>query len=314
MSLKWSLRFIYSGILTIITSCSSYQAHVGRASNRIDEDLSPSRGPVILVSGGPALGRYINTLGALLKSDFEVVEYAQIGTLDNLEPLHADVISQMVEQLHLVITANSNNKKPVIVGHSWGAVLGLIYTERYPESLSGLNIVSSGILNSEIRNQFEKTILCRLSRSERLQRTFLYDELGKTSDETQRNLIGSKIFNLILKTYNNDTSRSLLPTELSWKIDSSITISKATRNWIELQPLKERFRSTLFPVSIFHGDKDPIPYQQTIEVYKSIFKNPRIDIYRDAGQFLWLEPFAKDQFIIDIKKAIHSQFDEDKSS
>src|SRR5688500_18869841 len=106
--------------------------------------VSVSNPALILLHGGPgasesALFRYYNSA---LEQHFTVVYWEQRGTGRSF---HADIppasmtIAQLVRDLDEVVELarqRFDKEKVVLVGHSWGTVLGTIYASRYPEKVS----------------------------------------------------------------------------------------------------------------------------------------------------------------------------------
>jgi len=99
---------------------------------------------LLLLHGGPgvsesALFRHYN---AELEKDFLVVYWEQRGTGRSY---HSDIppasltIEQMLRDLDQVVELvrrRFHKDKVVLLGHSWGTVLGAIYSHRYPEKVS----------------------------------------------------------------------------------------------------------------------------------------------------------------------------------
>jgi proline iminopeptidase len=106
--------------------------------------VSLSNPALILLHGGPgasesALFRYYNSA---LEQHFTVVYWEQRGAGRSF---HADIppasmtIAQLVRDLDEVVELvkqRFDKEKVVLVGHSWGTVLGTIYASRYPEKVS----------------------------------------------------------------------------------------------------------------------------------------------------------------------------------
>ena len=105
--------------------------------------VSRSNPPLILLHGGPgasesALFRYYN---AALEQHFLVVYWEQRGTGRSF---HADMppasmtIERFVRDLDEVVALvgrRFGKDKVVLLGHSWGTVLGTIYASRHPEKV-----------------------------------------------------------------------------------------------------------------------------------------------------------------------------------
>lgn len=108
--------------------------------------------PILLkLHGGPGQAEMATVgLNGLLESDFVVVEWDQRGsgksgaavqpaTAMNLGQLVADTI-EITEHL----TQHFGRRKLIVVGHSWGSVLGLMAVQRRPDLYSAF--VSTGLI------------------------------------------------------------------------------------------------------------------------------------------------------------------------
>jgi proline iminopeptidase len=106
--------------------------------------LSRSSPALILLHGGPgtsesALFRYYNSE---LEHHFLVVYWEQRGTgrsFSSSIPPQTMTITQFVSDLDEVVELvrrRFGKDKVVLLGHSWGTVLGTIYASRYPEKVS----------------------------------------------------------------------------------------------------------------------------------------------------------------------------------
>jgi pimeloyl-ACP methyl ester carboxylesterase len=100
--------------------------------------------PVILVHGGPgasetALFRYFN---ADLEHRFLMVYWEQRGTGRSYRsdiPSESMTIEQFVRDLDEVVEVvrtRFGKERVVLLGHSWGSALGILYTARHPEKVA----------------------------------------------------------------------------------------------------------------------------------------------------------------------------------
>ncbi len=77
---------------------------------------------LVLVHGGPGAAGSMSILADNLSEEMGVIESLQTKlTIDDL-----------IEELHQDIVGSTKNKV-TLVGHSWGAMLSLLFTNRYPK-------------------------------------------------------------------------------------------------------------------------------------------------------------------------------------
>jgi pimeloyl-ACP methyl ester carboxylesterase len=105
-------------------------------------------GPVVLLHGGPGAPGAVAGLATGLAGDFEVWEPLQrrSGEVELTVDRHVDDLHDVAP--HPVL----------IVGHSWGAMLGLSYAARYPELVRALTLVGCGTYTQASRDEYERRI------------------------------------------------------------------------------------------------------------------------------------------------------------
>ena len=108
--------------------------------------------PLLLkVHGGPGQAEMATAgLNGLLEDDFVVVEWDQRGSGKSgsaIEPVTAMNLTQLVAdtiELTEHLTQRFGKHKIIVVGHSWGSVLGLMAAQRRPDLFSAF--VSTGLI------------------------------------------------------------------------------------------------------------------------------------------------------------------------
>jgi pimeloyl-ACP methyl ester carboxylesterase len=100
--------------------------------------------PLVLIHGLASTLRIWDFVAPILAESYFVLAYDQRGhalsgkpdTGYNLPTMLADLVG-FIDALHI--------KKPVVVGHSWGANLALAYAASYPGGCAGLALIDGGI-------------------------------------------------------------------------------------------------------------------------------------------------------------------------
>ena len=151
------LRFIY---------CIQIPKTVDHDStlNRLEIDNYPfhikkvglsSKTPIIVIHGGPGGDyRYMLPLEEL-QNEFQILFYDQRMTgLSSRNTKEKMGIEQDIEDLHKIVLNFSENKKPILIGHSYGAMIATGYLSKYPDSVSKAILIEPGILNKETAKEF----------------------------------------------------------------------------------------------------------------------------------------------------------------
>jgi pimeloyl-ACP methyl ester carboxylesterase len=116
----------------------------------------PSPYRVVLVHGGPGGAGEMSPLARTLGGSLSLVEAMQTKLSI------ADLIDELREQI-----AVHAQGPAVLVGHSWGAWLCLLFTARHPEFVERIVLISSGVLEDPYAATLRATQLARLSDTER---------------------------------------------------------------------------------------------------------------------------------------------------
>lgn len=102
---------------------------------------------VILISGGPGVANYMEPVASMLEESFDVIQFDPGGCGRSL--LHKDTYSLEECLLDIeFIREYYGIQNWWIIGHSWGADLGLAYVLEKPEVVVGfVSIAGTGIQN-----------------------------------------------------------------------------------------------------------------------------------------------------------------------
>ncbi len=99
--------------------------------------------PIVLVHGLTANAFCFQSLADSLATDYRLFAYDLRGRGDSEKPasgynvpIHATDLAQFVDALHL--------ERPVIIGHSLGALIALYFAAHYPDKLSKLVLIDAG--------------------------------------------------------------------------------------------------------------------------------------------------------------------------
>ena len=111
-----------------------------------------SDGPVVVLHGGPGAPGSLAGLAAMLAPAFEVWEPLQRRSGE--VPLNVD--------RHVADLRDIAPDPATIVGHSWGAMLGLSYTARYPSAVRALALVGCGTFDTASRAEYERRFEAKL--------------------------------------------------------------------------------------------------------------------------------------------------------
>ena len=148
-------RIIYAILLILLFSCNScadvpvdifrpYDIN-GTRQWLLVKSLDKANPVLLYLAGGPGISMipfaHINTITEKMLAGYTVVHWDQRGTglsYDPDIPEETITIDQYIEDTHEVIKKIKTicgQDKVYLLGHSWGAILGVLYCQRYPDDV-----------------------------------------------------------------------------------------------------------------------------------------------------------------------------------
>lgn len=261
---------------------------------------------VIFLHGGPSLFGYLEELGQALQEYCTVVEYAQRGTIEH--PVEESLLSieSHLEDLNQVVESCLSESPPVLLGHSWGAGLALLYEAKFPTRIRKIVLMGTAPLDEVIGDSFSEEIQNRLNpqEKERLSRLQKDYDLSVTLEEKRR--IKDETLEVITPVYNYDRESVKQLSRAYWDYDSFRVSIASLWKLIDAGKIPDLLKQIQVPVVSFHGEFDPIPYEPTYDFLRKNLKNFSHKSYPKAGHFIWVEPAVRDRFLDDVIDAIVS--------
>lgn len=243
-----------------------------------------SSGPYVFVlHGGPGAPGYMAPVCVRLGRDFRVVE--------PFERFSGEVeltVDRHIEDLAEVVTSYSK-EKVAIVGHSWGAVIGLAFAAKYPDLVERLVIVGCSTLDKESRAVMEKI------RSERIDEKLAkeFDQIDKLYDDEN-----SKLGAMGAMYQRIDSYELVRPPQNTFRCDAA----GHRQSWADLMRLEDKgvypaaFAKITSPVLMMHGDYDSHPGPMIEASLRPYIKQLEYIEFQKCGHYPWLEKAAAKQF------------------
>lgn len=166
--------------------------------------------PLLFLHGGPGdTHNYLRKVISPLLSEYECILYDQRGTggstlkEPNERTLH---VSQFFEDIK-AIQNHFKLGKLTLVGHSWGAMLGLFFNIAYPDQVDQLALLNLGPLDAEMERACNSNLMIPLNQSEREEWKSLRGQRSKAitaGDESQISKINHRLMELRVKAWVYD--------------------------------------------------------------------------------------------------------------
>ena len=211
-----------------------------------------------------------------------------------LEPLQSALsVEGQVQELHDILDRNAD--LPVtLIGWSWGALLGFVFTARYPSFVGKLILVGSGPFEEAYAHRIMETRLSRLSEEEKLEVLALMKNLKAPAVGDQKAVL-ERFGVLMSKADTYDP----LPHQLE---DVEVQSDVYEHVWTEAAEMRSSGRLLSFgeriqcPVVAIHGDYDPHPFEGVRDPLTRTLKDFRFILLEDCGHEPWFERVARNEF------------------
>ena len=207
-----------------------------------------SDGPVVVPHGGPAVPGSVAGLATALAPDFEVWEPFQRRSGKVVL-----TVDRHVADLRAVAPDAAT-----IVGHSWGAMLGLSYAAQYPGGASSLVLVGCGTYDTSSRAEYERRINASLGTEGIESKQALRAAFEGARDGTERDRLFARIGALNVEAQSVD----LLSDESESLVVDALGHEQTWRDCMRRQATGLEPRSFVAieaPVLMLHGHDDPHP-------------------------------------------------------
>lgn len=221
---------------------------------------------IIFLHGGPGFNDYLKPYLSELNSDFNCIFYNQKrGTKIKVDDLVLE-LDKLIE---------SQNDKPILLGHSWGGVLATEYIRRFQGKVSGLVLMSTG-LNASQWVQWNKKL----------------DDLGLGDASTEKILLTS-----------TELENGIKLLDKTMKSFSGVTFDSIFDSYLKTYDLLHALVSINVPILNIFGEKDLRFSRDVTKTFRNYNKSI-IDIeIKNAGHFPFLEKGNRKSIISSIVKS-----------
>jgi proline iminopeptidase len=267
---------------------SGHRHYLDTAGARLCMTLRGQGPPLVLLHGGPGVGDYLgdSDMAAWLSERYTVCAYDQRGCRDS----HSDgpfTLAANVEDLEAVRLYLGGGVF-TLVGHSWGAFLGLYYAAYHPQAVRRLVLISPVPPRTGWQRRRHQLLDARHTPSQRAELERINAAIARTRDAAARERLYLEHFNAALPSYPAPAHRAVAP-RIEWysrkiNVETMADLHRvyADRSW---EAGLRRFRA---PTLIVHGREDIIPWS-AVAVLESLVPHARLVGLDNCGHFPWLE-------------------------
>jgi pimeloyl-ACP methyl ester carboxylesterase len=246
---------------------------------------------VVVLHGGPGAPGYMAPVAKELATQWGV-----------LEPMQStDSVDGQVEELKDALLAHS--EPPVsLIGSSWGAMLGFLFSAKYPHLVKQLIMIGSAVFEESYAKTIDETRLNRLTDEEKQRVEILLADLNDPNCP-DKNIPFAELGTLFSKTDAYDPlSLENEVIEHQYHVFQSV--------WSEFQTFRsqgrllELGRRIECPVIAIHGDYDSHPAEGVQKPLSQVLKQFEFILLPKCGHLPWTERQAKDTFYATLRKIL----------
>lgn len=250
-------------------------------------------GPTIVVlHGGPGAPGSVARLAVDLSPRFRVLEPRQRRRGD----------APLTVESHVADLAAILDRPARIVGHSWGAMLGLCFAATHPGLVERLALVGCGTFDDASRAAHDQAMAERLGPEGAARKAALKHAMAD-ADERDRLLAERGRQSLVAQSVDLlpdalDPAATDLPLDAVGHEETWNDVLRRQRDHVD----PDCFATITCPVTMFHGDADPHPGPATRDTLRRFI--PRLEYVelQRCGHAPWLERHAREPFLALIRE------------
>ena len=283
---------------------SSQQSSIDGKATRDDVDLfyhivgPPSGDYVLVLSGGP--GEDIHSMQGIadeLGKKYRCIMWEQRGTgRSKLPKYDASTINlnAYIEDIE-ALRKNLRAEKFIVVGNSWGMILGLAYAGAHPDAVRAVVTIGSGPITFEYLGVFSDNQLARLGASELEARDVWKDPAREAADPDRA---GFERLRIAAVAYFFDRKKALqMQAELDPK-DYNFRVPPAFLSAEGKYDFRPKLKAITAPVLLLQGRQDIAGEANILEAH-SLIKNSTLAFIDKCGHMPWLEQPEQTWKIVD---------------
>jgi pimeloyl-ACP methyl ester carboxylesterase len=105
--------------------------------------------PVLLIHGNPGSCQDWSRLYVPISRQYQAIAFDRPGHGHSERPNHRPItVEVQAEMLHAALT-QLRVERPILVGHSWGGSLALVYALKFPDEISGIVLLAPAAYESD---------------------------------------------------------------------------------------------------------------------------------------------------------------------
>lgn len=282
--------------LLVITVLNGFHPTFAQTDGKIDIEggklhyrIYGTGTPILLLGGGPGFsGDYLIPVAKELGKTYQCILIDQRGTGESTLVVYDSTTINLktLTSDHQVLLEHLNLNSWIVLGHSWGGMLAMVYASHYPSSIRALGLLNSGGINLDFSKYFGSNIHARMRDSDR-------DSLKYWSDSTRKAIDPEKAwikrFKLKQAAYMYDQNKvSILAEHFTI---NSFSSDMSNNIWIDLEKnydFREPLKNFDKPVLLLCGRQDPIGETTAYQIRETLTQ-AELTFIEECGHYPWIE-------------------------
>lgn len=286
------ITLIFCFMILSISTCFAAQptasGYIPVDHGKIYYERYGSGDPILVIHGGPGLDQgYLKPQLLELAKNHEVIFYDQRGSgksLDTVMDRSVINLEQFTDDIEAVRKALGLEHMTVL-GHSWGGVLGMTYSIKYPDHLAKLVLVDTVPADIEGIMATSTNLNTRLAPiQEEIAALNDYAQLEKLNAE-EINALNRKMFSVYFHNQQNLEKLTLNMTAESARGGFKVQEMMMEDMFINLFP---DLKKLTVPTTVIIGEQDFIPLWTSEAIVKAI-PGAKLVVIPECGHFPYIE-------------------------
>lgn len=250
--------------------------------------------PVVMLHGNPTWSIYYRELIKALKPSYRCIAPDHIGCGLSEKPddsCYDYTLEQRVNDLEMLLQYLKIYDNITLVMHDWGAMIGMAYAMRNPESIKKLVILNSFAFHFPIEKKlpFNMRILRNTEMGGAIARHFNLFSSASSLFGCTRTLMPTELRQAYVSPYDSWENRIAIQRFLQ---DIPLEEEHPTFDLVsEVQESIKEFSH--LPAEIFWGMKDNLFDQDFLDIWTELLPNAKVHKYDDCGHYI-LEDASED--------------------
>lgn len=245
---------------------------------------------VIFLHGGPGCLGYMESFCESFSPFCNTVYYNQRGSKQSRDKIG---VADHLSDLKRIVRFYTDESKPIVVGHSWGAMLAVLFAGGYSDLIQKVVLLGCGPLNKIQGQEFQRELCVRFG-----ERKDYYDQLWEAieneSDETKQQIHADRYIDEMMEIYQNDPYSGLEIQPRRWDFKASYQTMCESDELVSKNEYEHALAGIDVPLTIIHGTYDVISPASLFALAKKYVPHVKTYELEKAGHYPWAGPCRED--------------------